>query len=41
MPRDEPVGRGGMFIPVISNEPIQPGRFEFALDHRKRLAAPS
>lgn len=33
MARDEPVDRGGMFIPVILNEPIQPGRFEFALDH--------
>jgi transposase len=33
MARYKPVNRGGMFIPVILSEQIQPGTFEFALDH--------
>jgi transposase len=32
MARYKPVDRGGMFIPVILSEQIQPGTFEFALD---------
>lgn len=33
MARYKPVERGGMFIPVVLSEQIQPGTFEFALDH--------
>lgn len=33
MARYKPVERGGMFIPVMLSEQIQPGTFEFALDH--------
>ncbi len=33
MARYKPVERGGMFIPVVLHEQIQPGTFEFALDH--------
>jgi transposase len=33
MARYEPVDRGGTFIPVVLSEQIQPGTFEFALDH--------
>ena len=33
MARYKPVERGGMFIPVVLAEQIQPGTFEFALDH--------
>ena len=32
MARYKPVERGGMFIPVVLSEQIQPGTFEFALD---------
>ncbi len=33
MARYKPVERGGMLIPVMLHEQIQPGTFEFALDH--------
>lgn len=33
MARYKPVERGGMLIPVMLQEQIQPGTFEFALDH--------
>ncbi len=33
MPRYKPVERGGILVPVILEEQIQPGTFEFALDH--------
>ncbi len=33
MARYKPVERSGMFIPVVLAEQIQPGTFEFALDH--------
>ena len=33
MARYKPVERGGMFIPVVLAEQLQPGTFEFALDH--------
>jgi transposase len=33
MARYKPIERGGMLIPVILHEQIQPGTFEFALDH--------
>ena len=33
MPRYKPAQRNGMFIPVVFEEQIQPGTFEFALDH--------
>lgn len=33
MARYKPVERGGMLIPVMLHEQIQPGSFEFALDH--------
>jgi transposase len=33
MARYKPVERGGTFIPVVLSEQIQPGTFEFALDH--------
>ena len=33
MARYKPIERGGMFIPVVLSEQIQPGTFEFALDH--------
>src|SRR5438034_1296104 len=33
MARYKPVERGGMLIPVMLREQIQPGTFEFALDH--------
>jgi len=33
MARYKPVERSGMFIPVVLSEQIQPGTFEFALDH--------
>ena len=33
MPRYKPAQRNGMFIPVVFAEQIQPGTFEFALDH--------
>jgi transposase len=33
MPRYKPAQRNGMFIPVVLAEQIQPGTFEFALDH--------
>ena len=33
MARYKPVERGGMLIPVMLHEHIQPGTFEFALDH--------
>jgi transposase len=33
MPRYKPVERGGMLLPVLLAEQIQPGTFEFALDH--------
>lgn len=33
MARYKPVDRGGKFIPVVLEEQIQPGTFEFALDH--------
>jgi transposase len=33
MPRYKPVERNGLFIPVILEEQIQPGTFEFALTH--------
>jgi len=31
MPRYKPAQRNGMFIPVVFDEQIQPGTFEFAL----------
>src|SRR6188474_2702356 len=33
MARYRPIERGGMLIPVMLHEQIQPGTFEFALDH--------
>jgi transposase len=33
MARYKPIERGGMLIPVMLHEQIQPGSFEFALDH--------
>ena len=33
MPRYKPVERNGLFIPVMLDEQIQPGSFEFALRH--------
>jgi transposase len=33
MPRYKPAQRNGMFIPVVFEEQIQPGSFEFALQH--------
>lgn len=33
MARYKRVERGGMFIPVVLSEQVQPGTFEFALDH--------
>lgn len=33
MPRYKPVERNGLFIPVVLEEQIQPGTFEFALTH--------
>ncbi len=33
MPRYKPTQRNGMFIPVVFEEQIQPGTFEFALHH--------
>jgi transposase len=33
MPRYKPAQRNGMFIPVVFEEQIQPGTFEFALQH--------
>jgi transposase len=33
MPRYKPVERGGMFVAVVLEEQIQPGTFEFALNH--------
>jgi len=33
MPRYKPAQRNGMFIPVVFDEQIQPGTFEFALQH--------
>lgn len=33
MARYKPVERSGMFIPVVLSEQIQPGTFEFAVDH--------
>jgi hypothetical protein len=33
MPRYKPVERNGLFIPVVLEEQIQPGTFEFALMH--------
>ena len=33
MPRYKPVERNGLFIPVMLDEQIQPGTFEFALRH--------
>lgn len=33
MARYKPVERGGMFIPVVLSQQLQPGTFEFALDH--------
>ena len=33
MPRYEPVDRSPRFLPVVLSEQIQPGTFEFALDH--------
>lgn len=33
MARYKPIERGGMLIPVMLHEQIQPGTFEFALDH--------
>jgi transposase/IS5 family transposase len=33
MPRYKPVERNGLFIPVVLDEQIQPGTFEFALRH--------
>jgi hypothetical protein len=32
MPRYKPVDRGPMLVPVVLEEQIQPGTFEFALD---------
>ncbi len=32
MPRYKPVDRGAMFVPVVLEDQIQPGSFEFALD---------
>jgi transposase len=33
MPRYKPAQRNGLFIPVVLEEQIQPGTFEFALQH--------
>jgi transposase len=33
MPRYKPIVRDGVFLPVVLSEQIQPGTFEFALDH--------
>ena len=33
MARYKPIVRDGVFLPVILSEQIQPGTFEFALDH--------
>ena len=33
MARCKPVVRDGIFLPVVLAEQIQPGTFEFALDH--------
>ncbi len=33
MPGYKPAQRNGMFVPVVLEEQIQPGTFEFALDH--------
>lgn len=33
MPRYKPVSRDPMFLPVVLSEQIEPGTFEFALDH--------
>jgi transposase len=33
MPRYKPVERNGLFIPVVLDEQLQPGTFEFALQH--------
>ncbi len=32
MPRYKPVDPGAMFVPVVLEDQIQPGSFEFALD---------
>ncbi len=33
MPRYKPVDRNSKFIPVVLSEQVQPGTFEFTLDH--------
>ena len=33
MPRYKPVDRSPKFIPVVLSEQLQPGTFEFTLDH--------
>ena len=33
MARYKPISREGIFLPVVLAEQIQPGTFEFALDH--------
>jgi hypothetical protein len=33
MPRYKPSEQNGLLLPVILSEQIQPGSFEFALDH--------
>jgi hypothetical protein len=33
MARYKPARRNGMFVPVVFKEQIQPGTFEFALQH--------
>ena len=33
MPRYKPTQRNGLFIAVVLEEQIQPGTFEFALQH--------
>ena len=32
-PRYKPTERNGLLLPVVLSEQIQPGSFEFALDH--------
>ena len=33
MPRYKPVHRDPLLLPVVLSEQLQPGTFEFALDH--------
>ena len=41
MPRYKPAQRNGIFVPVVFEEQIQPGTFEFALHHLVNFKLPS